>query len=153
MQYGIRTALKRRPAAQDGMHTWMEVYLDTAEEFAAKLEQAVAEQVQFTRPLITGKRHVEHFLDLIAMCLIVFAWQVIPNMPLLAAGNRDEFYDRPASPADWWHDHPQIYAGRDLQGGGTWMGVTRDRDALPPSRIFERHRKCAPMHRHAAIWF
>ena len=60
------------------------------------------------------------------MCLIVFAWQVMPNMPLLAAGNRDEFYDRPASPADWWHDHPQIYAGRDLQGGGTWMGITRD---------------------------
>lgn len=60
------------------------------------------------------------------MCLIVFAWQVIPDMPLIAAGNRDEFYDRPAKPADWWDDHPQIYAGRDLQGGGTWIGVTRD---------------------------
>jgi uncharacterized protein with NRDE domain len=60
------------------------------------------------------------------MCLIVFAWQVIPDMPLIAAGNRDEFYDRPAKPADWWDDHPQIYAGRDLQGGGTWIGITRD---------------------------
>lgn len=60
------------------------------------------------------------------MCLIVFAWQVIPGMPLVAAANRDEFYDRPATPADWWSDHPQVYAGRDLQGGGTWMGVTRD---------------------------
>lgn len=59
------------------------------------------------------------------MCLIVFAWHVIPDMPLIAAGNRDEFYDRPAKPADWWDDHPQIYAGRDLQGGGTWIGVTR----------------------------
>lgn len=60
------------------------------------------------------------------MCLIVFAWHVVPGMPLVAAGNRDEFYDRPAAPADWWDDHPQVYAGRDLQGGGTWMGVTRE---------------------------
>ncbi len=60
------------------------------------------------------------------MCLIVFAWRVLPNMPLLAAGNRDEFYDRPARTADWWDDHPQIYAGRDLRAGGTWMGVARD---------------------------
>jgi len=60
------------------------------------------------------------------MCLIVFAWQVVPGMPLVAAGNRDEFYERPAQPADWWEDYPQVYAGRDLRGGGTWMGVTRD---------------------------
>lgn len=60
------------------------------------------------------------------MCLIVFAWQVVPGMPLMAAGNRDEFYDRPAKAAHWWEDHPQVYAGRDLQAGGTWMGVTRD---------------------------
>lgn len=60
------------------------------------------------------------------MCLIVFAWQVVPAFPLVAAGNRDEFYERPAAPADWWSDHSQVYAGRDLRGGGTWMGVTRD---------------------------
>ncbi|MBC7502200.1 MAG: NRDE family protein [Herminiimonas sp.] len=60
------------------------------------------------------------------MCLIVFAWKVIPGTSLIAAGNRDEFYKRPAASACWWDDHPQIYAGRDLQGGGTWMGVTRD---------------------------
>jgi uncharacterized protein with NRDE domain len=60
------------------------------------------------------------------MCLIVFAWQVIPGMPLIAAANRDEFYARPATPAGWWDDHPQVYAGRDLQGGGTWLGITRN---------------------------
>lgn len=60
------------------------------------------------------------------MCLIVFAWQVVPGMPLVAAGNRDEFYERPATPAGWWDDHPHVYAGRDLRGGGTWMGITRD---------------------------
>jgi len=60
------------------------------------------------------------------MCLIVFAWQIIPGIPLIAAGNRDEFYERPSATADWWADQPQIYAGRDLRDGGTWMGVTRE---------------------------
>jgi len=59
------------------------------------------------------------------MCLIVFAWRVIPGMPLIACANRDEFYDRPATPAGPWPDNPDIIAGRDLQGGGSWMGVTR----------------------------
>ena len=54
------------------------------------------------------------------MCLIVFAWQVVP------AANRDEFYARPTAAAAWWEDHPQIHAGRDLQGGGTWLGITRE---------------------------
>lgn len=59
------------------------------------------------------------------MCLIIFAWKVIPGMPLIAAANRDEFYLRPASAAGWWEDQPDVFAGRDLQGGGTWLGVTR----------------------------
>jgi uncharacterized protein with NRDE domain len=60
------------------------------------------------------------------MCLIVFAWRVIPGVPVIAAANRDEFYDRPAAPAAHWPDHPQVYAGRDLQGGGSWMGITHE---------------------------
>ncbi len=60
------------------------------------------------------------------MCLIVFAWQVVPGVPLIAAANRDEFYDRPAAPASAWPEHPQVYAGRDLKFGGSWMGITRD---------------------------
>jgi uncharacterized protein with NRDE domain len=59
------------------------------------------------------------------MCLIVFAWQLVPGAPLLAAANRDEYYARPAAPANWWEDQPDIYAGRDLQAGGTWLGITR----------------------------
>lgn len=60
------------------------------------------------------------------MCLIVFAWQILPSSPLIAAANRDEFYARPTAPARWWDDHPHIYAGRDLLERGTWMGITRD---------------------------
>jgi uncharacterized protein with NRDE domain len=59
------------------------------------------------------------------MCLIVFAWQVIPGVPLIAAANRDEFYDRPATAADNWAEAPNVIAGRDLKAGGTWMGITQ----------------------------
>lgn len=59
------------------------------------------------------------------MCLIVFAWQICPDSPLIAAANRDEFYARPTAPAGWWDDHPDVYAGRDLQNHGTWMGITK----------------------------
>ncbi len=60
------------------------------------------------------------------MCLIVFAWQVIPGVPLIAAANRDEFYDRPATAADNWPEAPHVIAGRDLKAGGTWMGVAQE---------------------------
>lgn len=59
------------------------------------------------------------------MCLIVFSWQVISNHPLIAVANRDEYYSRPSAPAAWWADFPQVFAPRDLQAGGTWMGVAR----------------------------
>ncbi len=60
------------------------------------------------------------------MCLIVVAWHAHPDFPLVVAANRDEFLARPASPAHWWTDAPAILAGRDLEAGGTWMGITRD---------------------------
>ena len=59
------------------------------------------------------------------MCLIALAWQAHPQHALVVAANRDEWRDRPALAAHWWEDHPQILAGRDLQAGGTWMGITR----------------------------
>lgn len=59
------------------------------------------------------------------MCLIVFAWRVVPSVPLIAAANRDEFYARATAPAALWPEHPHVYAGRDLQAGGSWMGITQ----------------------------
>ncbi len=59
------------------------------------------------------------------MCLIVLAWKARADLPLLVAANRDEWRSRAAEPAHWWPDQPRIFAGRDLQAGGTWMGVTR----------------------------
>jgi uncharacterized protein with NRDE domain len=59
------------------------------------------------------------------MCLILFAYKVHPSYNLILAANRDEFYERPSSAAEFWEDAPQVLAGRDLQEGGTWMGIDR----------------------------
>ncbi|MCW8156222.1 hypothetical protein D7243_08475 [Stutzerimonas stutzeri] len=58
------------------------------------------------------------------MCLIVFAWRPDHIQPLVVAANRDEFHARPSLPLGQWKDAPWIIAGRDLQAGGTWMGIT-----------------------------
>ena len=59
------------------------------------------------------------------MCLIIFAYNCLPGMPLVLAANRDEFFARPTTAADFWPEHPGVLAGRDLEQGGTWMGITR----------------------------
>lgn len=58
------------------------------------------------------------------MCLIVVGWQCNPDYPLVVAANRDEFYARPTALAERWPDSPQIIGGRDLEAGGTWLGIT-----------------------------
>ncbi|GAB2918719.1 NRDE family protein [Paraburkholderia jirisanensis] len=62
------------------------------------------------------------------MCLIVFDWQpAATDGPLFTlAANRDEFLRRTAEPMHWWDDASGLLAGRDLVGGGTWLGMTRD---------------------------
>ena len=60
------------------------------------------------------------------MCLILFACNAHPDYRLILAANRDEFYDRPSAPADFWNSHPQMLAGMDLKEKGTWLGVTKE---------------------------
>lgn len=62
---GVSTSLKRRPAAINGRHTWMEVYLSAPDGFDALLEQAVTQTKLAT--LIDGERHTEYFMD-VAPC-------------------------------------------------------------------------------------
>jgi uncharacterized protein with NRDE domain len=59
------------------------------------------------------------------MCLIFISFNHHPTYKLIVAANRDEFYARRTSPAEHWPDFPNIIAGRDLEAGGTWMGITR----------------------------
>ena len=59
------------------------------------------------------------------MCLVAIAWKIHPRWRLLMAGNRDEFHARPAAALAPWPDIDGLIAGRDLQSGGTWVGIGR----------------------------
>lgn len=60
------------------------------------------------------------------MCLILIARQVHPQYPLVIAANRDEYFQRPTQAAHEWPGSPRIVAGKDLTGGGTWMGMAQN---------------------------
>ncbi len=57
------------------------------------------------------------------MCLVLIAYRTHPRYPLVLAANRDEFHARPAAALHWWNGSPRMLAGRDLQAGGTWLGL------------------------------
>jgi len=59
------------------------------------------------------------------MCIIFIAKNVHPDHPLIIAANRDEFLSRPTQSPHWWPDAPHLFAGKDLQAGGTWLGYNR----------------------------
>ncbi len=58
------------------------------------------------------------------MCIILLAHKAHRDYPLILAANRDEAYARPAAPTAFWDDHPNVYGGRDLDKGGSWLGLT-----------------------------
>jgi uncharacterized protein with NRDE domain len=77
------------------------------------------------------------------MCLLSIAFNAHPDYPLVFIGNRDEYHARESAAADWWPADKQILGGRDLQAGGTWLGmnkaghlgvVTNRPDLPPPSQ-------------------
>ena len=58
------------------------------------------------------------------MCVLAVAIRSHPDWPLVLAGNRDELHARPAAPLARWAEAPHVLGGRDLEGGGTWLGVS-----------------------------
>lgn len=60
------------------------------------------------------------------MCVAAIAWRASEQWPLVAIGNRDEFHARAALPLARWTDKRGLIAGRDVAGGGTWLGVHED---------------------------
>lgn len=57
------------------------------------------------------------------MCILFIAVNQHPDYPLIIAANRDEFHTRPTASSQFWDQQPELLAGKDLQAGGTWMGV------------------------------
>jgi len=74
------------------------------------------------------------------MCLIVFAYKTVPDAPLLFAGNRDEFYDRPTEQAHIWSTDPKMIAGKDKKAGGTWLGLSANGNIAAITNYRDMHQ-------------
>jgi uncharacterized protein with NRDE domain len=60
------------------------------------------------------------------MCTLILLDRVVPQIPVIAATNRDEFFARPAAPPAYFPGTAErlgFVAPQDLEAGGTWMGV------------------------------
>lgn len=99
------------------------------------------------------------------MCLITLSWQPARKTPLIIAANRDEFYARPAQQLQHWPGQ-HILAGKDMQAGGTWLGLAKTGStgpvpgvgcvrlaALTNYRDPSRHNPDAPSRGHITTTF
>ncbi|HEY3400154.1 MAG TPA: NRDE family protein [Geothrix sp.] len=59
------------------------------------------------------------------MCLIALAYRAHPEFELVIAANRDEYHARPTAPAGAWEDAPEVFGGRDLSQGGSWLALSK----------------------------
>ncbi len=57
------------------------------------------------------------------MCILFIAVEQHPDYPVIICANRDEFHQRPTENMHWWPEQ-NILAGKDLQAGGTWLGLS-----------------------------
>ena len=57
------------------------------------------------------------------MCTLALYFQEFYEYPLIVAANRDEYFARPSTPPQVLIEDPRIFGGKDLQAGGTWLGI------------------------------
>ncbi len=58
------------------------------------------------------------------MCTLVLLLRPAHRWPLILGANRDEMQDRPwRAPGRHWPERPDVVAGLDLLGGGSWLGL------------------------------
>lgn len=67
------------------------------------------------------------------MCIVAIAWQLFEELPLVLLSNRDEFLQRPTESLHQWSDKA-IYAGRDCQSEGTWLGIQQQMELQPKTQ-------------------
>lgn len=77
------------------------------------------------------------------MCLAVIAYQIHQDWPIVIVANRDEFHDRPSTAMHVWDGEPRVLAGRDLQAGGTWLGLNARGKIALLTNVREPGRFCA----------
>lgn len=83
------------------------------------------------------------------MCLIAWHWDPTAAEPLILIANRDEYYARSTLPMHRW-DNSIIWGGKDLEAGGTWLGITAEGKmaALTNHRAPELQREHTPSRGH-----
>jgi len=59
------------------------------------------------------------------MCVMAIYYQAVANTPILAAYNREEFFERPSLPPRIQSGKPRTVCGIDKKGGGTWLGINQ----------------------------
>lgn len=81
------------------------------------------------------------------MCIVLLAKDVHPDYPLILLANRDEEFERPTRRMSVWDTEPALLAGKDLVGGGTWLGLNESGQLAlltnyraPVTREFESSR-------------
>ncbi len=89
------------------------------------------------------------------MCILFIAVNRHDQYPLVVAANRDEFYRREATAAGFWTDRPQVLAGKDVQAGGTWLGVSKSGRIAALTNVRERRKQNpdAPSRGHLVTGF
>ena len=95
------------------------------------------------------------------MCTLAIYFQASDDLPVVVAANRDEFYERPATPPVALAGDPWIVAGQDLVAGGTWLGVNghnlvagivnRRRNQAPDPTLRSRGHLCLDALRHGSV--
>jgi len=85
------------------------------------------------------------------MCLVVVAHAAAARYRFVMAANRDELHARPARPAGWWTEPPQLLGGRDLVAGGTWLGVDRRGRIAAVTNVRDGTPREAPRSRGALV--
>lgn len=66
--------------------------------------------------------------------------KVHEQFPFILCANRDEFYARDTKEAHFWDENPSLLAGKDLEKGGTWLGLSEDGEvaALTNVRSYDK---------------
>jgi uncharacterized protein with NRDE domain len=76
------------------------------------------------------------------MCILFVAVNQHKNYPLIIAANRDEFFNRPTQESHLWDSKHRIIAGKDLQAGGTWMGINNQGYVASLTNIRDPNKIC-----------
>jgi len=85
------------------------------------------------------------------MCLLLLALRVVPDRPWLLLANRDELHARPSAAADFWKDKPDVFGGRDLVAGGSWLALNRGGRYAAVTNVRTGGQTTAPRSRGALV--